>query len=587
MSEKRIAVARHARWLGGLGALLTVIALVRIVSTYGVFSQTWDEPAHIAAGLEWLQRGTYTYEPQHPPLARVAVATGPYLAGVRLPEQPDPALADVPEPLRAQQRMWREGNQVLLADGSYTTNLALARVGALPFFILGALFLWLWTARLFDRETAVLALLFYTTSPNILAHAGLATTDMAATAMMLVWLFSFTLWLEGPTLARALWLGLASGAAVITKFSLVVFIPICGLVILLTRWILTGPSLKGEIRIESRWLRSGLVVLVCAFLVAWTAYRFSLRPLAGPAATATPGDERGLVTTVVRSVAELPVYPLTELVAGIEQVIEHQGAGHRSYLLGEVSESGWWYFYPVAVAVKTPVPLLILIAGGLVMVVLDGRRRRAWPMLVPPLCALAILGIMMISSVNIGLRHILPAYPLFFIVAARAAWRWLAMSSAAPRFLAVGLVTWHVVGSALAHPDYLAYFNVTAASEPQRYLIQGDLDWGQDLHRLDRKLDELHVEHVHVAYNGSAFPVRHLSQSVDILLPGKRATGWIAVSEWRLKNDGTVSPPWDGYAWLEAHTPVARVGKSIRLYRIDPTSENPEIDPPHRRSDGG
>ena len=56
-----------------------LIASLRIALTYTVFNHTSDEPNHIACGMEWLQYGTYTFETQHPPLARVAAALGPYL----------------------------------------------------------------------------------------------------------------------------------------------------------------------------------------------------------------------------------------------------------------------------------------------------------------------------------------------------------------------------------------------------------------------------------------------------------------------------------------------------------------------------
>ena len=100
-------------------AVLTVcIACLRIINTYRVFSQTFDEPAHIAAGMEWLDRGTYTLEPLHPPLARIAAAIGPFLAGRRL------RVDDI----------WKGGNDILYADGRYRRTLSLARVGELPFF---------------------------------------------------------------------------------------------------------------------------------------------------------------------------------------------------------------------------------------------------------------------------------------------------------------------------------------------------------------------------------------------------------------------------------------------------------------------
>ena len=93
---------RQTNWRLLAGCLLIALAAMRIVVTYGEFSETYDEPAHLATGLELLDRGTYTYETQHPPLARMAAALLPYLAGSRSQGQPD---------------MWREGRAVLLAMG--------------------------------------------------------------------------------------------------------------------------------------------------------------------------------------------------------------------------------------------------------------------------------------------------------------------------------------------------------------------------------------------------------------------------------------------------------------------------------------
>jgi len=88
LKEREVSVVskgvRRSLVLGLVAVLLAAIAVVRIVSTYNVFSQTSDEPAHIATGMEWLQWGTYNFEPLHPPLARIAVAAGPYLSGLRL-----------------------------------------------------------------------------------------------------------------------------------------------------------------------------------------------------------------------------------------------------------------------------------------------------------------------------------------------------------------------------------------------------------------------------------------------------------------------------------------------------------------------
>src|ERR1039458_2091597 len=56
-----------------LALVLVLFASVRIVATYTVFSHTSDEPAHIACGMEWLDKGIYVWETQQPPLARIEI----------------------------------------------------------------------------------------------------------------------------------------------------------------------------------------------------------------------------------------------------------------------------------------------------------------------------------------------------------------------------------------------------------------------------------------------------------------------------------------------------------------------------------
>ena len=74
---------------------LVLVASIRIIATYTVLNHTYDEPAHIACGMEWLDKGVYRWEPQHPSLARVATALGPYLLGARSQNTPNVDLASM------------------------------------------------------------------------------------------------------------------------------------------------------------------------------------------------------------------------------------------------------------------------------------------------------------------------------------------------------------------------------------------------------------------------------------------------------------------------------------------------------------
>ena len=167
--------------------------------------------------------------------------------------------------------------------------------------------------------------------------------------------------------------------------------------------------------------------------------------------------------------ARAPVFPAPALFEGLGQLAAKNRAGHKSYLLGEVRTTGWWYFFPVALAVKTPLPFLLLTAAGLAAMcrLLSGVERRR--QLEPAAIAFAILLVCLPSRINIGLRHVLPMYPFLAIVAGLgvvALWRARRAVPAASA-LAVLLVGWQLVASARTHPDYLAYFNELAGQPPR------------------------------------------------------------------------------------------------------------------------
>lgn len=537
--------------------LLPGIGATRIIMTYGVFSQTYDEPAHIATGMQWLDKGLYTYETIHPPLARVAVAFLPFLDGLRSMGQND----TWPE-------MWRDGNEILHARGSYSWNLALARLGVLPFFLLATGVVWGWSRRLFGNTTALLATLLFTTLPPILAHSGLATTDMALTATFAGALLAFTLWLEKPTLIRSLLLGLAAAFAILAKLSALLFLPACAVALLALRWVVGRGTTKTTVAYPSRWRMVGPIILV-AVLVTWSGYRFTTGSL-----TNTEQRPHVIVDKVVGAdgflhglayaFIEAPIIPAPELLNGIKRVKAKNTHGHSIYLLGKPRETGVWYFFPVVLAVKSPLPFLILTLIGFLSLVQLWRCRRTWSSLTPAVGAIVLLLVCISSNINLGVRHILSIYPLLAIVAGYGVTKLWAVGR--PRLIgpvAVSvLVVWHLVSSFLPHPDYLAYFNELANHQPGWFLVDSDLDWGQDLKRLATTLRARGVEEITIAYYGTADLSRHSLPSIRELTADQPTTGWIAISESILRTQQ------GDYAWLVAHEPVAVVGRSIRLYYL-------------------
>ncbi|HEY3054364.1 MAG TPA: glycosyl transferase, partial [Thermoanaerobaculia bacterium] len=167
-------------------------------------------------------------------------------------------------------------------------------------------------------------------------------------------------------------------------------------------------------------------------------------------------------------------------------------------------------------------------------------------------------------SINIGVRHILPMYPPLAIVAAFAATTiWRRSSDAFARTMLAALVAWLIIGSAIAHPDYLAWFNEAAGEHPEQIAVDSNLDWGQDILRLRRAVHDLHIEKLNVLIATNAWIYAHDIVS-EGLVPYRKSTGWVAVSETALALDGRHGE----YRWLDVYRPVRRVGKTIRLYYI-------------------
>jgi 4-amino-4-deoxy-L-arabinose transferase-like glycosyltransferase len=541
------------QWLSPRLVMLACVlaGTARIAATYPVFNQTWDEPAHVAAGMEWLDRGRYTYEPLHPPLARVMAAVGPRLAGIRS---------------ASQESVWLEGNAILYAGGRYDRNLAFARLGMLPFFILGSLVVFAWARRIGGGGAAIWAVLLFTTLPPILANAGIATTDLAVTATAALAAYCMMLWVEHPTPGRSVALGLALALALLSKFSALLFLPAAAAAIAICCWGLRESQARARPG-ASRRARLRLTYAV-ALLIVWAGYRFAIGPLTAPQA-ARPGAET-VAPGAMERLAHAPVFPAPALFEGIGQLAAKNRAGHKSYLLGEVRDTGWWYFFPVALAVKTPIPFLLLAGVGIVAALgaTAGRERRR--LLEPAAIAAAILLVCLPSRINIGLRHVLPIYPFLAITAGLGAARLLRARRAAPAgaVLAVLLVGWQLAASVRAHPDYLPYFNELAGDHPERILVDSDLDNGQDLKRLADTLRARRIPAVSLAYAGSATVAEHGLPPVQWLEPHRPVSGWVAASLYSLKLGSLGRPGHDDFSWLERYRPVAQVGRSIRLYHI-------------------
>ena len=587
----------NKRVLVAAAGLSAVVGMVCVVGSWRRLSATFDEPNHLSTGLEWLQQGNYTLWTENPPLARVAVALVPYLAGARLPA---PRTTAAGEPIHASS--WNLGSDVLYRDGAYLRNLAQARSGTLVFFVLTVLLTGLLAARAGGLTAGAVAAVAVATLPPMLGHAGQATTDVGFVAMFLLAIWTFVRWLERPDLPRAALLGGAVALAVLTKFTTLLFFPITAAALVAGHLRAAGDRRTGLARPSRRdWLRGAALAAGLALLTVWAGYRFSFGPVADPRfITRTsfyeilkPEGQR----TGLQAMLGGGTLPAPEFFYGLLHLVGHNAVGHPSYLRGQLGHTGFATFYPVALFYKAPLPFLLLVAAGLAALLSKVREPRTARDLALAAATLGILIALMTSRMNLGVRHALVVYPLWAISAAVGLARLCERLGPRQRWLAGSAVAALLLvqqGTAIAaRQDFLSYFNPLAGAEPGRILLDSDLDWGQGVLALAEQSRQRQIPALKIGLRMSGTRnCEHGLPPLEPLQPHQSTTGWVAITEnlywgrtenWLLRDPcqpfsrwgaaGASHPPgW--FRWLRAHQPVWR-GAGMRLYHISSST------PPH------
>jgi hypothetical protein len=360
-------------------------------------------------------------------------------------------------------------------------------------------------------------------SPIFLAHAGLVHNDVAAAIFIYLSLWLLAGYLSSPPAwPRLLAFALAAGVAQVVKFSCLVLYPVYLLAI---AW----PLPDGKER-RRRWLGAPVAALV-GLLVVWAVY------IAHPAPPVYQQmyrnklfvGNRGAVAELLDRTSEIPyLRRLSWYATGLVAQGRHvkQGHDYPVYLRGELYPQGSKLYFPTVWALKTPLAiwlLLILSMAGLGKV--WDRESQLYILFVFFYMSVALAG-----SLNLGLRHLLPLFPLLFSIAGRGlAEGWRSVTSPAYRVgvgagLSAGLLT-----MALAWPNYLSYFNPLALQTVPA--VDSDYDWGTDLLRLQREASRRGWSPMTVHYFGGLHPRLYLGPGTELLDPNKLPkNGWVAIS---------------------------------------------------------
>ncbi|MEQ1899088.1 MAG: glycosyltransferase family 39 protein [Vicinamibacterales bacterium] len=542
-----------------------------IVATYSRLSHTWDEGIHLAAGLELLQEGHYGHQTENPPLARVVNAIIPYVRGARLPP-------------RDQRRPTVEMavDAAFYRTPDYIRHVTEGRLATLLFFWATVACTWVLAGGRSDPWVAVLASAAVATLPPIVAHSGFATTDVAFVAAFLLVLVALRRCLRTPSTFSAALTGAALGVAVATKFTTLVFLPPAAVAILaLHAW----PDRRAHLAALARpalWRR--VVVLgIVALATIWLCYGFRVGRLADLNDAFVPFGR--MPTTGWPAFVRDWTLPAHEFVHGLLYLKAHTEYGQPVTMLGQFSARGFWFYYPVVFAIKTPGPFLLFAGVGLVGL-LRYRSGRDWHWAAGlGLAALGILLVSLASPINLGVRHVLVIYPLVALASAYGLVRLAEESRRPATVLAAGAacvglqaaLLWAIV------PNQIAYFNMLAGRDPAWVSSGSNFDWGQGAVALERYFAERPVPELYILLSGTIRPCRMKLPPLKSL-PDHPVTGWIAISDAPYRaNGGSVREEPCGVGdspgprrrvannwldWLKTHEPVAILEKTVRVYHI-------------------
>ena len=502
-------------WSLAGGLIILQIILIAII-VHGE-SLTFDEGNHIFAGYMMWHSGDYGLNPEHPPLVKL-VATLPLLKEKLW----------VP-PLRGQMfkaEAYRDGRDFMERnDGPDHHLLFRMRLAAGVFAVGLSVFVFLMGGKLFSESAGLLALLLVVLEPNVLANSDLVTTDMGVTCFFLATIYCFYRYARQPTVIRLLPTGLAAGLTLSAKHSGILLAPML-LGLILVEIVCAERARRKQTAATMFGGFAAMVGLAVVVLWAFYGFRYAARPaglVMNPTLSEYAAPLTGVNSWVIRHLANWRLLPESYLMGMTD--IHYAAQQYPIFLLGHDYPHGVWWYFPVALSIKTTlglIGLLVLAAISLISRRLKLGREVAY-LIVPGGIYLAVA---ILSGMNIGTRHVLFLYPLAALLAAAGL---AALAQSSRRWIWIGgaLLACHIISAVAVFPAEMAYGNEAwgGTANTHKYLSDSSVDWAQQLPHVKQWIDAHPGEECWFAY--SAYPeLRPQAYGINCHPLPTAHTGW-------------------------------------------------------------
>lgn len=598
---------------------LFLLAFVFIIAFLSIQedSLTMDELAHLPAGYSYLSQMDMRINPEHPPLVKDFSAVPLlFLKDINFPYDAKSWANDI-------NGQWEFGNTFLFKSNNPAEEMIiLARIPMIIILIIVGYFIFRFTRELYANNAGVLALLMFSLSPTFLAHGRLVTTDVGAALGTIMATYYFLKFLKNPEIKTAIKAGIGLGIAELLKFSLILLLPFFAAITI--AWIIIKsfdfkdnfpgiyqkPVLLKEtvmnfLKLFLKYLAYGIFIGILAMTAIYVVYLFHVwnypieKQKSDTEFLLTSFSNKNLSNAVV-FMSEIPALrPLGQYFLGLFMVFQRASGGNTGYFLGEISAAGWKTYFPFVYFAKETLSFHIISLIALIYAAYLGiksfktpikywiRKTAKWTeKYFAQLSALLFIIIYwttsLTSNLNIGVRHLLPIFP--FTIMLSAGLMTLFVKSHGFKntkvFVLTFLIVFELFSVLKAFPSFLSYFNeaVGGPSQGYRYVVDSNLDWGQDLKRLRIWLDKNNIDKVYLDYFGGSDTYYYLGSKYfswwgDRSYNDIQKGSYLAVSATLLQGGrGVPAKGFDQktgyYNWLNVYDPEIVIGNSIFVYRI-------------------
>jgi len=572
-----------------IAALLLIFVFFIAVFSMRGDSLTMDEVAHLPAGFSYLTQKDMRLNPEHPPLIKdLSAIPLLFIKGINFPSNIKAWQEDI-------NGQWAFGYHFLYQSGNPVDSMMFwARIPMILILIVLGFYIFKWAKELFSNKSALLALFLFSFSPTFLAHGRLVTTDVGAAAGIFIATYYFVRALKNPIKKNVVLAGLSLGLAELAKFSVILLLPFFAFLGLVW-WLIKSGGLKKTLKIL-------VLVFVIGYILVWPVYQYHVwnypnEKQAQDTEFLLSSHPIRFLGQVLSWAAQKPVLkPYAQYFLGLFLVFQRASGGHTTYFLGEVSAAGWKNYFPIVYIIKEPLTFHIL---TLVALLYSSwlikkpfwqntfQRTKTWLKdHFPEFAMLTFIGIYwatsLISNLNIGVRHLLPVFPFTILLVSALIIDLLKEPYLKLKYSLLGiLLLWQIISFLSIYPYFLAFFNELAQGPDAGYIytVNSNLDWGQDLKRLQKWVENQKIDKIYVDYFGGGEAQYYLKTKYAPWRGTRDESefpkgNYLAVSATFLQGGrGIPSPglnqPAGYYSWLFKYTPLTKIGHSIFVYYID------------------